>query len=237
MKIRVRDIAKDFGELSVLKGISFDIPDNQVTAILGPSGCGKTTLLNILSGSLLPDTGTIEGIADHRLSYLFQEPRLLPWKTVEGNINFILGRRFPTEQRTDLVERVIKLVDLSDFRKFYPRELSGGMKQRVAIARAFAFPSDLLLMDEPFQALDIRLKLSLLEVFNTVWTKDHRTSLFVTHDIQEALLLGDSMVVFSPRPAEILGVYSNPVPREERKLQDSRLLDLEGNLYRLLTGI
>ncbi|MFP4564688.1 MAG: ABC transporter ATP-binding protein [Spirochaetia bacterium] len=234
--IHLVDVDKSFGRLRVLDSLSMDIFEDKVTVILGPSGCGKTTLLNIISGTDRDYTGDIRGLDDKVISYLFQEPRLLPWKTVRGNLEFVLKGAVPEEGKHALIDRHLEMVELSDFGGYYPDQLSGGMKQRVAVARAFAYPSEILLMDEPFQALDLALKLNLLDAFLKLWENSRRTALFVTHDIQEAILLGERIYVLSDRPAKPLACISLDVPHRERSLDDPRLLRIEQDLYRLLTG-
>ncbi len=234
--IHIVDVGKSFGDLRVLDSLSMDIFEDRVTVILGPSGCGKTTLLNIISGTDRDYTGEIRGLDDKVISYLFQEPRLLPWKTVRGNLEFVLKGAVPEDERHAAIDGHLEMVELSDFGGYYPDQLSGGMKQRVAVARAFAYPSEILLMDEPFQALDLALKLNLLDAFLKLWEKSRRTALFVTHDIQEAILLGERIYVLSDRPAKPLACISLDVPHRERSLEDPRLLRIEQDLYRLLTG-
>jgi NitT/TauT family transport system ATP-binding protein len=202
--------------------------------VLGPSGCGKTTLLNLIAGSLSPDSGSIEGNGSGGVSYLFQEPRLLPWKSVWGNIDFVLRDRMPAAERRKAISEIVALVGLEQFRASRPAELSGGMKQRAAMARAFAYPSDVLLMDEPFRALDLPLKVALMRAFGSLWERDRRTVLFVTHDIQEALFLGDDILVLSPRPAQVRDHVPNPIPRPQRSFQSPAMLALERHLYELL---
>lgn len=235
--IHLVEIGKSFDDLQVLDSLSMDILEDRVTVILGPSGCGKTTLLDIISGADRNYTGEIRGLDGKIISYLFQEPRLLPWKTVRGNLEFVLRGTLGDEEMRGSVENYLDMVDLSDFGGYYPDQLSGGMKQRVAVARAFAYPSEILLMDEPFQALDLALKLNLLGSFLTLWERSRRTALFVTHDIQEAILLGERIYVLSDRPAKPLACISLDVPHRERSLEDPRLLRIERDLYRLLTEV
>ncbi|MDP3486909.1 MAG: ABC transporter ATP-binding protein, partial [Bacillota bacterium] len=204
MTVGVRSLTKSFGTLSVLQDFDLEFAHNQITCILGPSGAGKTTLLNVLSGLILPDSGQVLGLDGEAVAYLFQEPRLLPWKTVRGNFDFVLADTYPDiVERSEIINTYLKLVELADFAEYYPAQLSGGMKQRVAIARAFAYPSKILLMDEPFKALDMQLKYSLMADFLELWQKDKRTVICVTHDLEEALYLGDRICVFSSLPARV----------------------------------
>ncbi len=230
----VREVSKSFGSLEVLRRVSIRVPARSILSVLGPSGCGKTTLLNLIAGTVAPDGGSIEGHVSGGMSYLFQEPRLLPWKSVSGNIDFVLRDRMPAVERRRAIAEVVDLVGLAQFRATRPAELSGGMKQRAAMARAFAYPSQMLLMDEPFRALDLPLKVALMGAFLRLWERDRRTVLFVTHDIQEALFLGDDILVLSPRPAEVRDHVPNPIPRPQRSFQSPAMLALERTLYELL---
>jgi NitT/TauT family transport system ATP-binding protein len=235
MGIDIENLEKAFGDLNVLDSISMSLPSRGISVILGPSGCGKTTLLHILSGTTKADKGILRGLEGMKISYIFQEPRLIPWMTVWDNCSFVLPADMGKGERKDRISHVLEVVGLRDFTEYYPRQLSGGMRQRTAMARAFAYPSDVLLMDEPFQALDIRLKLKLLEAFNHIWKEMKRTTVFVTHNIQEALLLGDNVFLFSPLPARVKKHFLNDVPREERRLGDERLFPLEQALYEIIT--
>jgi len=213
-----------------------EFPEKQVTAVLGPSGCGKTTLLNLISGVISPAGGSVVVENGGRIGYLFQEPRLLPWKTVRRNVELVLEQIYERKRRRELANQFLDAVGLGEFLDYYPYALSGGMRQRVAIARAFAYPADLMLLDEPFQALDLRLKISLSTLFIRLWGRDPRTTVFVTHDIQEALILGDRIVVLSDRPARPVGEFENPMEAGRRELSDRRLNELERRLYGLLAG-
>lgn len=237
MTIAVQALTKSFGTLSVLKNFNLDFLHHHITCILGPSGAGKTTLLNVLSGLVPPDSGQVLGLNGEAVSYLFQEPRLLPWKTVRDNFDFVLTDPYPDPaERSAVISRYLALVELQDFANYYPAQLSGGMKQRVAIARAFAYPSKLLLMDEPFKALDMQLKYSLMADFIKLWQKDKRTVICVTHDLEEALYLGDRICVFSSLPARVHKEFSIDLPRESRKHHDQRLSEIRAELLNILLG-
>ena len=218
MTLRAQGIYKSYGDLDVLADLSVEFPAQSISCVMGPSGVGKTTLLNILGGLIEPGAGQVSGLNEEPVSYLFQEPRLLPWKTVHGNLEFVLrGAYTHRDERSKVIADVLGLVDMTDFAHFYPAQLSGGMKQRVSVARAFAFPSTVLLMDEPFKALDLRLKYALMQAFLRLWSADRRTVVCVTHDIDEALFLADAIHILSGKPATITGTYTLPTPRAERR--------------------
>ena len=204
MAIELKHISKQFDGNVVFKDFDITFQEGVISCILGPSGCGKTTLLNMIGGLIKPDSGQMEGFDGKRFSYVFQETRLLPWKTVEGNLDFVLDHSLPKEERKALTDNLLKMVKMEAFANYYPSQLSGGMAQRVSIARAFAIDSDVILMDEPFSGLDITLKKNIMERFVEIWKRDKRTVVYVTHDIDEALLLSDEIIVFSKAPVKIV---------------------------------
>ena len=217
MSIQLKNIHKSFGNVEVYRDFSLSLPERKISCILGPSGCGKTSLLNMIGGILAQDSGTIEGLKDKIFSFIFQEPRLLPWKTVKANLQFVLkGANIKGYEK--IIERNLQIVGLQNFAHFYPSQLSGGMKQRVAIARAFCYPSNLILMDEPLKTLDPKLKWSLMKTFLKLWREDQRTVIFVTHDVDEALVLGEEIFVFSRPPVKIKKRYTNPLREEEKHM-------------------
>lgn len=235
MPLSLRHIYKAFDGLQVLEDLTIEVEEKTLTCILGPSGSGKTTILNIIAGIIKPDAGQVVGFENRRVSYLFQETRLLKWKTVRGNLDFVLKDHLPAPIRQQTISRYLQMVGLEEFQDYYPEKLSGGMKQRVAIARAFAYPADILLMDEPFVGLDIQLKLSLMNSFLKLWLVERRSAFFVTHDIQEALLLGEEIFVLTPRPATIKGHFTLDIPHSERNIHRREMAEFEQALYRLLT--
>ncbi|GMQ58126.1 ATP-binding cassette domain-containing protein [Vallitalea sediminicola] len=221
MMIKLNNISKAFDDLTIFKDFNLSIEKNKIVCFLGASGCGKTTLLNIISGTMKYDKGSVEGINDN-VSYVFQDTRLLPWATIEDNIKFVLksNKNIDVEKSA---KKYIDIVKLSRFSDYYPKQLSGGMKQRVSIARAFAYQSKILLMDEPFQGLDYDLKMELINAFLELWEEDNRTVIFVTHDLEEALLLSDKIYVLDGRPVEIKKELEISIPKRERIKQKDKL--------------
>ncbi|MFN7004400.1 MAG: ABC transporter ATP-binding protein, partial [Roseinatronobacter sp.] len=210
------------GPVHALKDISLDIDKGDFVSFIGPSGCGKTTFLRVMADLEQPTAGqiTVNGISPEAArkarsyGYVFQAAGLYPWRTIGGNI------RLPLEimgySRTDQdarVARVLELVELAGFEKKYPWQLSGGMQQRASIARALAFDADLLLMDEPFGALDEIVRDHLNEQLLKLWDRTNKTICFVTHSIPEAVYLSTKIVVMSPRPGRITDVINSPLPR------------------------
>ncbi len=183
--IALKNITKRYGELTVYKDFNFCIEDGKTTCVLGESGSGKSTLLNIIA-ALTPFSGTIAPVP--KCSYVFQEPRLVPNLTVAGNLRLVC------KDDAKVAEMLVR-VGLLDRAKSYPAQLSGGQAQRVSLARAFLYPSDIILMDEPFSSLDLGLKLRMTELFLELKERTNRTSLFVTHDADEALMTADRIVV------------------------------------------
>ncbi len=236
MTYSLREVSKAFGELQVLDRFSLEIPRGRVSAVLGPSGCGKTTLLNILSGLLPSDTGERVGLEEARFSYVFQEPRLIPSLSALRNVELVLRANLPHPERHERALHFLTAVGLQDAAHQKPGQLSGGMRQRAALARAFAFPSDLLLLDEPFQSVDLKTRIGLMDAFLALQAEDPRTVVFVTHEVKEALYLGDSVVVLSDRPARVLDRVELTLPREQRRYGSSELSGMEASLYRLILG-
>ncbi len=228
-------VYKSFGQTRVLNDFSFSVPTGKIICLIGPSGCGKTTILNLLAGLEQPDTGSISGTADLRISCVFQEPRLLPWKTVSENISFVL-QDLTLSRRQDLIEMYLKAMGLYEYRNSYPKVLSGGMKQRLALCRAFAFPHDLLLLDEPFKSLDAPLRMELVQQVAGMWKENPRTIVFVTHDILDALLLGHFVLILSAKPTTTLDTLEINLPLGERDIAEEPFPAYYSHILALLGG-
>ena len=207
--IRIRDLVKTFGELVAIDHVSIDIAPGEFFMIVGPSGCGKTTLLRILAGLETASSGTIEidvpadsDRPDNAM--VFQGDSIFPWMTVWQNAAYGLRmRKVPSGTIKDVVGHYLDRTGLTRFASYYPHQLSGGMRQRVAIARAFANDPHILLMDEPFSALDAQNKLLLQEELLHIWDEDKKTVVFITHSVDEAVLLGDRVMVMTAQPGRI----------------------------------
>ena len=226
-KLKIENLNKtyDLGKgktLNALSNINLEVEENEFAILVGPSGCGKSTLLNIIAGleegdagsSLLLDGEKITGPGADR-GMVFQSYTLFPWLSVRKNIAFGLDlKKTPKEEMNRIVEHYMNAVGLSAFADAYPRNLSGGMKQRVAIARTLANQPKLLLMDEPFGALDAQTRVVMQEMLADVWKKEKTTVLFVTHDIDEAILMGTKIFVMSRRPGRIKAVLDVNLPGE-----------------------
>jgi NitT/TauT family transport system ATP-binding protein len=204
MSLELQSVNKSFGERNILRDFSLAIDPGSITCLFGPSGCGKTTLLNIMGGIIKPDSGALIGFQEEQKSYIFQETRILPWKTVLENVLFPLKDKLPKPEALDHAHKFIRMVGLDQEENLYPYQLSGGMRQRVSIARAFAYPGSLILMDEAFQNLDNTLKNNILNAFLEIWKADGRTVVFVTHDIDEAIFLGQKIILLGGTPLKIL---------------------------------
>lgn len=204
MSLKLENITKSFGERKILNQFTLEFKPGSITCLFGPSGCGKTTILNLIGGILTPDEGTVQGFGEEGISCIFQETRILPWKTVLGNVVFPLMDKMPESQALETAKKFIRLVGLEKEEMRYPSQLSGGMKQRISIARAFAFPGKVILMDEAFHSLDNALKYNILDSFLQIWKEDGRTVIFVTHDIGEATRLGQHIVFLNHNPLKII---------------------------------
>lgn len=188
--VQILNLNKSYGKEKVFHNLNINFIKDKITVITGPSGCGKTTLLNIISGIEKNYSGEII-LRDKTISYIFQEDRLIPYLTVEQNIAFILKSTMKKEEIDKVINKYLKIVKLVEYKDKFPDKLSGGMKRRVSIARAFAYKSSLLLMDEPFNGLDDKLKMEIIKDFFKLYNENKRTVILVTHNMKEAELLGD----------------------------------------------
>lgn len=223
MHLSIRGVSKEFaaraGRLAALRETHLEIESGEFVCFVGPSGCGKTTLLNLVAGLEPPSAGEIwrkgekvEGPGSDRV-VIFQEAALFPWLNVIQNVEFGLVKRVAPKKRREIARTFLNLVHLGRFEKSYVHELSGGMKSRVAIARALALNPSILLMDEPFAALDAQTRDLLHEELQEIWQKTRQTVLFVTHNVREAVRLGDRVLVFTARPGAIKKEFQIELPR------------------------
>jgi NitT/TauT family transport system ATP-binding protein len=233
---RLEDIRASYEGLPVLDGVSLELRPGSVTVVLGPSGCGKTTLLNIVAGLKAPDSGGRSGFEGCRFSYAFQEDRLLPWLSARENLAYALSGALDRGEALRRVDRFLEIAGLSSFASAPPRALSGGMRQRLSLARAFAYPSDILLLDEAFKAVDLRTKIDLMDAFEDLMRVERRTVVCVTHDVEEAVYLADEVAVLSERPARVVDSFAVEVPRAERSLGSAATMEAEARLYRRILG-
>jgi NitT/TauT family transport system ATP-binding protein len=247
-KVRTIELTRRFPHgaqdgLLVFDRLSLDVPDLEFLAIIGPSGCGKSTFLRILNGLDSPDSGVIEidgrpvtGPGAGR-AMVFQSFDLFPWRTALENVAFGLEMQgVPRRERLETARQYVNMVGLAHFAQSYPHQLSGGMQQRVGIARALAVRPEILLMDEPFGALDLQTRDLLQDELLRIWQTDRRTVLFVTHSIEEAIYLADRIIVLSPRPARIVRDIRVPFsrPRIEELKTDPSFLEIRREIWALL---
>ncbi|PYI52877.1 ABC transporter ATP-binding protein [Paenibacillus flagellatus] len=222
--IRIDKVNKRFGQLDVLSDIDFTIEKGEFAAIVGPSGCGKSTVLRMIAGLETPSGGQVlangEPIRkpDPQRVLIFQEHALYPWRTVEDNVGFGLELAgVPPKERRYRVDEVLEKVGLSGFQKYFPAQLSGGMKQRASIARALVMNPEVLLLDEPYGALDAITRLTMQNELIKLWRGTGKTVLLITHDIDEAVYLADTIYVMSPRPGRIIKKLQTDMPRPRNR--------------------
>ena len=244
IKLKIDNVKKIYnsrnGEMVALNGVSLDIYENEFICVVGPSGCGKSTLLNIIAGLLEPSSGSVycdgkevKGTGTER-GVVFQQYALFPWMTVKKNVMFGLGLQgIKGKEAEEIAMKYIKMVQLEDFLDHYPKELSGGMKQRVAIARAYAVNPSVLLMDEPFGALDAQTRTQLQSELLETWEKEQKTCFFITHDVDEAIILAQKVIIMSARPGRIKEVVdvNIPYPRTQETKMAPEFLELKNHIW------
>ena len=242
----IRSLSKSYGgpsPVNTLAEIDLTIGDGEFLCILGPSGCGKSTLLEILAGLQSPTSGEVT-FAGQRLEgpglergVVFQDPSLYPWRTVARNVELGLELRGePRAERRARVRAWLERVGLRGFDEHYPHQLSGGMKQRAGLARALAGEPEVLLMDEPFGAVDHLTRLQLQDDLLRLWEEDKKTVVFVTHDVTEAVYLGDRVVLLSPRPGRIKQIFRVP-PKRPRRRDALELIKVQSDIYAAIQDV
>ena len=244
IKLKIDNVVKEYegrnGKTVALNGVNLDIKENEFICVVGPSGCGKSTLLNIIAGLHEPTSGAayldgkkIEGTGVER-GVVFQQYALFPWRTVLKNVMFPLEmKKTPKEEAEKIAMKYIKAVGLEGFENSYPKELSGGMKQRVAIARAYAADPEVLLLGEPFGALDAQTRVQLQTELLETWQKEKKTCFFITHDVDEAIILAQRVIIMSARPGRIKKIVDVdiPYPRTQATKTDPRFLELKTEVW------
>ena len=244
LKLKIDNVRKVFstrnGEMVALNGVNLDIYENEFICVVGPSGCGKSTLLNIIAGLTDATSGTVycngkavSGTGTDR-GVVFQQYALFPWLTVKKNVMVALEMKgVKGKQAQDLAMQYLAKVDLEKFADHYPKELSGGMKQRVAIARAYAADPEVLLMDEPFGALDAQTRTQLQSELLETWERDQKTCFFITHDVDEAIILAQRVIIMSARPGRIKDIVDIdiPYPRTQETKMTHRFLELKNHIW------
>lgn len=242
-KIRVLNLGFSYSKVNVLDGINFDVKEGEFVSIVGPSGCGKTTLLNIIAGTVTPTQGDVyqDGVKlaglNRNVGYVYQKDVVLPWFSVEKNIS--LGMRFRRFNKAEIKRRTEELMQMAqmplEWLSAYPYELSGGMKRRVGILMAIALKPEILLLDEPFYALDEQTKVNLHQELLRLWESVRGTWIMVTHDLGEAITLSDRVIIMSSRPARVKVSYNVEIDRPRDAIQ-IRSNDRYHQLYKELWG-
>ena len=243
-EIEISGVTQEFekkdGKFLALDTVNLNVEQNEFICVVGPSGCGKTTLLNIIAGLCKPTTGTVKVRGElvtgpgKGKGVVFQQYALYPWLTVEKNVEFGMRMKgVPKAERAEIAKKYIDLVGLSKFAKAYPKELSGGMKQRVAIARAYATAPEVLLMDEPFGALDAQTRAQLQENLLKTCEQERKTCFFITHDVEEAVLLATKIIIMSAGPGHITEIVpvTLPYPRTQQTKLTSEFNELKNQIW------
>jgi len=239
-KIQVKNFTKKFGDLVVLDNINFDIKEGELVSIVGPTGCGKTTFLNCMSkltettdGDIFID-GEVANPRKHNLAFVFQEPTALPWRTVAQNVAYGMEvKDVPRRELAKKLEHILELVGLKGTADLYPNQISASMMQRIAVARAFAVNPDLLLMDEPYGQLDVKLRFFLEDELVKLWQTLKSTVLFVTHNIEEAVYVAERIIVLTPKPTKVRAEVIVDLPRP-RNFLDPKFIEIRRHVTELI---
>ncbi|EOS73601.1 MAG: ABC transporter ATP-binding protein [Lachnospiraceae bacterium] len=240
VKVSVNHLTKKFGDLLVLNDVSFEVMDGDLLCVVGPTGCGKTTFLNslvniyqITSGEILLD-GKQVNTKEQNIAYIFQGDSTMPWLTVEENVRFGLNlKKISSGEKKERVEKYLDIVGLTKYRNYYPKQLSASMLQRVSIARAFATEPELLLMDEPYGQLDIELRFKLEDELVKLWEMTKTTVIFITHNIEEAVYLGNKIMVLTNKPTTVKETLVNDLPRP-RDIASPKFVELRNQVTELI---
>lgn len=243
LELIIEDVGHRYGDVAALEAVSLTVHEGEVVAVIGPSGCGKSTLLGIVGGILKPSTGRVlvKGAPPpgslNPFTFVFQDFALLPWRTVEGNVSLVLEHYgLSAADRNARINDVLTRTGLQEFRHAFPKQLSGGMRQRVGIARALSVRPAFLLMDEPLSALDAQTRSLLMEDFLALWLRERIASLYVTHNLSEALRLADRVAILSRRPGRLCEIVRIDIPQTERTkaAAQARLAALHERLWGLI---
>ena len=240
VKVSVNHLTKKFGDLLVLNDVSFEVMDGDLLCVVGPTGCGKTTFLNslvniyqITSGEILLD-GKQVNTKEQNIAYIFQGDSTMPWLTVEENVRFGLNlKKISSGEKKERVEKYLDIVGLTKYRNYYPKQLSASMLQRVSISRAFATEPELLLMDEPYGQLDIELRFKLEDELVKLWEMTKTTVIFITHNIEEAVYLGNKIMVLTNKPTTVKETLVNDLPRP-RDIASPKFVELRNQVTELI---
>jgi len=240
VKIKFTNFTMEFGDLLVLDRLNFSVMEGEFLCIVGPTGCGKTTLCNLITTLIEPTGGTIEINGEpanprrHNISFVFQEPSALPWRNLWDNVKFGLEiKKFDSREASERLAKIFEMVRLKGFEKYYPHQISAGMNQRVAIARAFVTQPDLLLMDEPFGQLDIKTRFHMMDEILRLWRETGATIIYVTHNLEEAVYLGENILVLSQKPTVIKEVINVDIPHP-RDYADSKFIEIRRRVTELV---
>ncbi|MGM9978772.1 MAG: ABC transporter ATP-binding protein [Clostridium sp.] len=217
MKIEIKNLHKSFKDKKIFEDFNLTL-DKNINVILGRSGGGKSTLLNILSELIPKDSGEIVGVKTEEISYVFQEDRLIPWLTIKENMELFIYEYYSKEEGLNKFREILKILDILEVENKYPESLSGGMRQRVNIARALLKPSKLILMDEPFKSLDYKIKYMIMEELKKFFKRENSIVIFVTHDIDEAIFIGDEIIVLGDSPLKVKGIYNENLIEKKNEI-------------------